>query len=205
MTVNVPALPGFLHQVQVVSARQKTHVVDLGRAGGEKLDGPGHDVGIIIFPQGGVVGAVYLVDIQILVFRGGILFLHVGSPAVELLHGEIGLLLGEQIRRIHHPDAVVGVQGGKLVAGTDAEPVLQGRKVLAVPGVEKKQGQGEIIDGETPAGHLLLNGVVLVHLRQKVNMKFAGDFFQLLQDLPDLRFHHKTGGAPLFCDISHRI
>ena len=125
VAVDIPALLGFFQQLDVVAAGQQPDVIHLRNTGGEKLNRPGQQIGRVLVSQGGIVGAVDLVNIQIVIGRGVVNLFDVGAFGEQRLLGGVDFLLRHQIGHIHHADAVVGIQGGELPAGTDVQPVHQ--------------------------------------------------------------------------------
>ena len=62
MPIDVSQLATLFHQFVIVTAGQQPHVVNLWDARGEKLDGPGGDIGVVVLHQRVIKGAGELID-----------------------------------------------------------------------------------------------------------------------------------------------
>ena len=68
VAVDVTSVAGEFDEVRIVFSGEQADIVDLRDAGCEELDGTGGDVGVVVAVERGVVGAVDLIDVEVLVF-----------------------------------------------------------------------------------------------------------------------------------------
>ena len=172
MPVDVSPFLGLFKQFQVIASGEHSHIVNLRNAWAEELDCSGKQVCTVIFSQGGVVGAVDLVDIQIVVRFTVVDSFDIRPMVVEMLLGCLNLFVRQKAVDIHHADSIMGIECGVLVSGTDGKPVLQILGLVEVESVEHQHRQGEVIDRIAMAGKLKLNGVVFMDFRQHIRAIF---------------------------------
>ena len=192
VAADIPVIPGPLHELIVIGPCEKSHIVNLGHAGGKKLDGTGQKVRRILLSHRRIIGDVDLVYLLFPVTASPVIPLKVSPVLLRLLNYPIQLLSGQEIRNVHCPKTVMRIQSGVLVSGTDGEPVPDSRRAFAVQCVEHHHREHKVIDRIAVGGDFELHGVVVVDFRQHRNPLLVQNALHPLHHIPHFRFQEKA-------------
>src|SRR5580698_6169305 len=143
MTVDVTDFAGPWQQIQVVRPSQQTKVIDLGHSGSKELNGAGYQIIIVAAAQGFVIGAIYLIDVQIVGSCPYRLEARTVAPLVNRFHKIVDFFQRKQPGRavrtlsiwpdVDQSNSVVSIEHGDGVARSDFQPLLQAARC---PGIE---------------------------------------------------------------------
>ena len=192
VTVDVAAFFAVLQQLQIVFAGQQADIIDLRNARREALDRPRQQIGGIIVAQSRIVGAVDLIDVQVVVGFRAVDPLQVGALFIKGFNSEIHFFLGKQILHVDDTDAVMRIQGRELVARADFQPVQEFFRFAAVKSVQHQHRQSEIIDRVAFFCDFLLDRIMLMDFGKDRHTIGLQDFHCVFQHLPNFGFYEEA-------------
>ena len=211
MAVDVAPYAGPGQKLHVVVRAEQADVIDLGNAGHKKLNGTRDEIEGLIAAERVKVGAVDLVEVEVVGRGTGGLFSIVLSAAMYLFdkvmdglgrkQAGIALLVGGDI---DDADTVMRIEHGDGVSRPDLHPFAEWLGIGRIKGMQNQRRQREIVDPIDPAGDLDLLLVIAVHLDENFHVERTGLPCELIDESEGFG-DHETAGAGFLDGVTDSV